>query len=62
MEMPEFKDETIICKDCGQEFTFTAGEKRFYWSKGLARPKRCKECRLRKQLTVDPTTRGEVKP
>ena len=25
----EFVDETLVCKDCGNEFVFTAGEQRF---------------------------------
>lgn len=39
-------DKTIICKDCGQEFTFTVGEQEFYQLKGLqSEPQRCKSCR-----------------
>jgi len=46
----EFKDEVIVCKDCGQEFTFTAGEQAFYQEKGLEhKPVRCKECRDKKK-------------
>ena len=42
----EFEDKTLICKDCGKEFVFTAGEQAFYKEKGLTNePKRCKECR-----------------
>ena len=25
-----FQDKTIVCKDCGQEFTFTANEQEFF--------------------------------
>ena len=40
------KDKTLTCRDCGQEFTFTAGEQEFYSSRGLQNePKRCPECR-----------------
>lgn len=35
----------IICKDCGVEFDFTAGEQTFYAEKQLANPIRCKACR-----------------
>jgi len=39
-------DKTLVCSDCGQEFTFTAGEQEFYSSRGLVNePKRCTECR-----------------
>ena len=42
----EFEDKTLVCQDCGKEFTFTAGEQAFYREKGLDNePKRCKECR-----------------
>lgn len=42
----EFEDKTLVCQDCGKEFTFTAGEQTFYKEKGLDNePKRCKECR-----------------
>lgn len=42
----EFEDKTLICQDCGNEFTFTAGEQAFYKEKGLTNePKRCKDCR-----------------
>lgn len=38
-------DLTIKCADCQKEFVFTEGEKKFYDSKGLTQPKRCKPCR-----------------
>lgn len=48
--MEEFEDKTIKCIDCGEEFTFTAGEQAFYKEKGLTNePKRCKECRNKKK-------------
>ena len=41
-----YEDKTLICKDCGKEFIFTAGEQEFYESKGFTNePQRCKECR-----------------
>ncbi|MGI5984781.1 MAG: zinc-binding protein [Clostridiales bacterium] len=41
-----FKDKTIVCKDCGQEFTFTANEQEFFAEKGFDNePQRCKSCR-----------------
>ena len=41
-----FEDRTLACKDCGADFTFTAGEQEFYDSKGFVNePQRCKECR-----------------
>ncbi len=41
-----FEDKTLVCKDCGAEFVFTAGEQEFYAEKGFVNePQRCKECR-----------------
>lgn len=41
-----FEDKTLVCKDCGAEFVFTAGEQEFYAEKGFQNePARCKECR-----------------
>ena len=41
-----FVDKTLICRDCGGSFTFTAGEQEFYASKGLQNePVRCPACR-----------------
>ena len=37
-----FQDKTLVCKDCGQEFIWTAGEQEFYASRGLQNaPTRC---------------------
>ena len=27
-----FEDKTLVCKDCGKEFVWTAGEQEFYLS------------------------------
>lgn len=48
--IPEFTDKFITCCDCGDEFLFEVGEQAFFYSKGLADPKRCPSCRkARKQ-------------
>ena len=40
------EDKTLICRDCGQEFVFTAGEQEFYAQRGFQNePSRCRECR-----------------
>ena len=42
-----FQDKVIVCKDCGQEFTFTASEQEFFAEKGFTNePQRCKPCRM----------------
>lgn len=38
-------DRTIVCRDCGQEFVFTAGEQAFYAERGYSDPMRCPSCR-----------------
>jgi CxxC-x17-CxxC domain-containing protein len=41
-----YQDKTLVCKDCGKEFTFTAGEQEFFNSKGFTNePSRCPDCR-----------------
>ena len=41
-----FEDKTLVCKECGNEFVFTAGEQEFYAEKGFENePQRCKPCR-----------------
>jgi hypothetical protein len=59
MNREQFKDTVLRCQDCGQSFTFAAGEGAYYWSKGLSVPRRCKPCRqLRKRpLIPDPEVR-----
>ena len=45
-----YEDKTLICKECGKEFTFTAGEQEFYAENGLKNePGRCRECRQAKR-------------
>ncbi len=41
-----FQDKILKCKECGQDFVFTAGEQEFYAEKGFENePARCRECR-----------------
>ncbi|MEG1858692.1 MAG: zinc-ribbon domain containing protein [Pseudoflavonifractor sp.] len=41
-----YNDKTIVCKDCGSEFVFTASEQEFFAEKGFTNePQRCKTCR-----------------
>ena len=41
----EYTDKNVVCKDCGKEFTWTAGEQKFYAEREFTQPTRCKECR-----------------
>ncbi len=41
-----FVDRPLVCRECGREFTFTAGEQEFFTQKGFTNePGRCPECR-----------------
>ena len=41
-----FQDKTLVCRECGAEFLFTAGEQEFYQSRRLEHePGRCPTCR-----------------
>ena len=51
-----FTDKTLVCKDCGQEFVFSAGEQEFYAERGFENePQRCRSCRAaRKGVAARP--------
>jgi CxxC-x17-CxxC domain-containing protein len=42
-------DKTLVCRDCGNSFTFTEGEQEFYSSRGYSEPQRCPDCRAAKK-------------
>ena len=56
-----YTDRSLACVDCGQEFTFTAGEQEFYAQRGFTEsPKRCVACRqIRKAQRSRSTDYGE---
>ena len=39
----------MACKDCGDNFVWTAGEQAYYQAQGFDEPKRCKPCRQAKK-------------
>lgn len=42
-----FEDKTLTCKECGNQFVFTASEQEFYAEKGFQNePARCPGCRM----------------
>lgn len=46
----EFGDKILVCKDCNEEFYFTAGEQAFYQEKKFTNvPMRCSDCRNRRK-------------
>jgi len=44
----------MACRDCGKQFTFTAGEQEFYNQKGFTNsPSRCPDCRSSRKASGD---------
>jgi CxxC-x17-CxxC domain-containing protein len=39
------EDKTLVCADCGAEFTFSAADQEFHNARGYQDPKRCPTCR-----------------
>jgi len=52
IDRDNFQNRILFCLGCGAEFVFSAGEQRFFLSKGLTEPKRCPECRQRRKATI----------
>ena len=49
-----FEDKTLVCKECGNEFIFSAGEQEFYAEKGFENePARCRDCRDKRKRHRD---------
>ena len=47
-----YEDKTLVCKDCNNEFVFSAGEQAFYAEKGfMNEPTRCRACRNARKAT-----------
>jgi CxxC-x17-CxxC domain-containing protein len=47
-----YTDQTLICRDCGESFAFTAGEQDFYAARGLMNaPTRCPDCRAARKAS-----------
>lgn len=51
---------TIRCSDCGSSFDITNGQHEYFESKGFSLPKRCAQCRKRRQNSSSPI-RSETK-
>ncbi|HLD01651.1 MAG TPA: zinc-ribbon domain containing protein [Patescibacteria group bacterium] len=49
-----FQDQQLQCRDCGNQFTWTASEQEFYQQKGFNNPPvRCKDCRAKKKAQMN---------
>lgn len=55
MDHKVYEDETIVCKDCGEEFVFSARDQEFFFDKMkfTNKPVRCKACREKKNSNRD---------
>lgn len=54
MTEQELVDKVLKCKDCGNEFVWTAGEQEFFYSRGFKnKPARCKDCRKKNREKVE---------
>jgi len=52
-------DQTLVCRDCNEEFIFTIGEQEFYASRGLTNtPQRCPSCRAARKANGGYGNRG----
>jgi CxxC-x17-CxxC domain-containing protein len=59
----EFKDKKLVCRECGTEFLFTAGEQAFFRQKGLVNePGRCPECRIKRRQSATSAGTTETAP
>ena len=54
-----FTDKDLSCRDCGQEFVFSASEQDFFAEKGFTNePGRCPVCRAAKKAQNRPAGGG----
>ncbi len=54
-----YADKTLTCRDCGTQFTFTAGEQEFFDQKGFTNaPSRCPDCRAARKTSGGGGGRG----
>ncbi len=55
----EFQDRILKCVQCGQKFTWSAGEQEYFHEQGFTtEPKRCLPCRqAKKQRYADAHTK-----
>ncbi|MEE8400681.1 MAG: CxxC-x17-CxxC domain-containing protein [Candidatus Hydrothermarchaeaceae archaeon] len=47
----EYEDRTLVCEDCGNEWTFSSDEQEFFNDRGYQTPKRCKPCRQKRKTS-----------
>ncbi|MDN5344579.1 MAG: hypothetical protein PWQ18_690 [Clostridia bacterium] len=55
-----YEDKTLTCKECGQEFIFTAGQQEFFAEKGFTNePSRCPDCRAARKARMGGQRRSD---
>jgi hypothetical protein len=42
-------DQTLVCRECSTQYTYTEGEQTFFQEKGFTPPTRCPDCRRRRK-------------
>lgn len=58
-----FEPKTIVCKDCGTEFEFSAEEQAFFAEKGFQNePTRCQPCRRNRRNQNNTRNEREMFP
>jgi CxxC-x17-CxxC domain-containing protein len=56
-----FTDKSIVCRDCGTTFVWSASEQEFYASRGFENePVRCRDCRNRRKIERGQATGAPV--
>jgi hypothetical protein len=55
------KDKMITCIQCENEFVFSIAEQLRFAARGFDRPKRCPECRKKKDKAIEVNNRGKDK-
>lgn len=53
------QDKILRCRDCGQEYVFTAGEQEFFAERGFSEPVRCSSCRAARKNSRSDNGFGE---
>jgi len=48
-ENQHLEDKQLVCVLCGRNFTWAAGEQKFYKSKGFQVPTHCPSCRAQRR-------------
>ncbi len=55
-----FEDKALVCRECGAEFIFSAGEQEFFQEKGFQHPpSRCPECRAKRRASEGRASFGD---